>query len=67
MTYRPESFEDIVADAVKAVLAAIKVGENRLEVEFPPLPGSVDDYKGASDAFIDANTQLALTAAQLVR
>eukprot|EP00803_Ostreobium_quekettii_P000530 evm.model.scf_1159.4 EVM.evm.TU.scf_1159.4 scf_1159:31393-34943(-) len=66
MTYKPESFDELVRDAVRAVSAAIEEGNRRLEVEFPPLPGSVDQYKGASDAYIDANAQLALSAAQLL-
>lgn len=36
----------------------------RLEVEFPPVPGNTDGYKGASDLFIDSNCQLALAAAK---
>ena len=38
--YWPQSFKEITEDAVKAVLAAIDKGFNRLEVEFPPLPTS---------------------------
>lgn len=36
--YWPQSFKEITEDAVKAVIAAIEKGHNRLEVEFPPLP-----------------------------
>ena len=39
-TYRPQSFKEITEDAVKAVLAAIEQGHNRLEVEFPPIPAT---------------------------
>lgn len=38
--YWPQSFNEITEDAVKAVLAAVEKGFNRLEVEFPPLPTS---------------------------
>ena len=38
--YWPQSFKEITEDAVKAVLAAVEKGFNRLEVEFPPLPTS---------------------------
>lgn len=36
-------------------------------LEFPPLPGSVDGYEGASDAYIDANVQFAIAAARYLR
>ena len=39
-TYWPQSFKEITEDAVKAVLAAIEKGYNKLEVEFPPFPAS---------------------------
>jgi hypothetical protein len=42
MTYRPQSYNEIVQDAARAVQAAIKDGERLLEVEFPPLPASKD-------------------------
>jgi hypothetical protein len=42
MTYRPQSYNEIVADAVRALQAAIADGERLLEVEFPPLPASKD-------------------------
>lgn len=64
MTYRPQSFADLIIDVVRSVSAAIDAGENRLEVEFPPLAGSEDAYKRESDAFVDANVQLALAAAK---
>lgn len=38
--YWPQSFKEITEDAVKAVLAAVEKGHNRIEVEFPPLPTS---------------------------
>ncbi len=42
MTYRPASYAVIVADAVRALQAAMRDGERLLEVEFPPLPSSMD-------------------------
>lgn len=39
-TYRPQSFKEIVEDAVTAVLKATERGHNRLEVEFPPIPAT---------------------------
>ncbi len=42
MTYRPNSYGEIVADAAKAAAAAIADGITRLEVEFPPVPVNVD-------------------------
>ena len=42
--YWPQSFKDITEDAVKAVLAAVDKGFNRLEVEFPPLPTSDSEH-----------------------
>lgn len=66
MTYRPESFQEIVIDASASALSGIKNGVKRMEVEFPPTPISIEGYKGASDTFIDANVQLALSAARLL-
>jgi hypothetical protein len=64
MTYRPETYQEMVGDASVAVLEAMKDGYTRLEVEFPPIPTRVDAYKGSSDLFIDSNVQLALAAAK---
>jgi len=66
MIYRPQSFQEIVTDASRAVLKAIGDGVTRMEVEFPPIPTSIDAYKGASDVFIDANVQLAISAAKQI-
>eukprot|EP00191_Tetraselmis_sp_GSL018_P000570 CAMPEP_0177597688 /NCGR_PEP_ID=MMETSP0419_2-20121207/11862_1 /TAXON_ID=582737 /ORGANISM="Tetraselmis sp., Strain GSL018" /LENGTH=317 /DNA_ID=CAMNT_0019089909 /DNA_START=328 /DNA_END=1281 /DNA_ORIENTATION=- len=66
MTYRPESFDELVEDACNSIQAGFQDGLKYMEVEFPPLPGQVDGYKGASDMFIDANIQLALKGAQLL-
>lgn len=64
MTYKPATFKVMVDDAAGSIQKAMEDGLNRLEVEFPPLPGSVDGYKGASDVFIDSNAQLAIAAAR---
>eukprot|EP00798_Chlamydomonas_sp_ICE-L_P008024 gene8024-1254_t len=66
MTYRPESFEEMVKDASKSVLAAIKAGIPLMEVEFPPVPVRVEAYKGSSDLFMDSNVQLALFGAKQI-
>ena len=42
MIYRPQSFQEIVTDASRAVLKAIGDGVSRMEVEFPPIPTSID-------------------------
>lgn len=49
-SYRPNSFQEMVADATTSVLDAIADGHKRLEVEFPPLPVAIDGkcYKMAS-------------------
>ena len=41
-TYRPESFDEMVTDASSALVEAMEAGLSELEVEFPPLPSSVD-------------------------
>lgn len=64
MTYRPETYAEMVSDASVALLEAMKDGYKNLEVEFPPLPTRVDAYKGSSDLYIDSNVQLALAAAK---
>eukprot|EP00192_Tetraselmis_astigmatica_P012329 CAMPEP_0117680296 /NCGR_PEP_ID=MMETSP0804-20121206/18275_1 /TAXON_ID=1074897 /ORGANISM="Tetraselmis astigmatica, Strain CCMP880" /LENGTH=398 /DNA_ID=CAMNT_0005489781 /DNA_START=35 /DNA_END=1228 /DNA_ORIENTATION=+ len=66
MVYRPESYQELVEDAASAVLAGIDDGLKFMEVEFPPVPGQVDGYKGSSDTFIDANIQLALVGARKI-
>jgi len=60
--YYPETFEELVKDAAVAVELYIQDGGNRMEVEFPALPGNVDGYKGSSDTFIDSNIQFAIAA-----
>eukprot|EP01023_Acetabularia_acetabulum_P038504 TRINITY_DN3692_c0_g1_i4.p2 TRINITY_DN3692_c0_g1~~TRINITY_DN3692_c0_g1_i4.p2 ORF type:complete len:371 (-),score=75.62 TRINITY_DN3692_c0_g1_i4:36-1094(-) len=60
-TYQPSSFQELVEDAVKSLKFGLGDGLTRMEVEFPPL--NVDGYKGASDAFIDSNVELALSGA----
>jgi Domain of unknown function (DUF1995) len=42
MTYKPTTFKEIVDDAAAAVSAALKAGDTRIEVEFPPVPTTVD-------------------------
>jgi hypothetical protein len=46
MTYQPSSYTVLVADAVRALQAALADGERLLEIEFPPLPTAKD---GACD------------------
>ncbi|KAH9298333.1 hypothetical protein KI387_030015, partial [Taxus chinensis] len=58
--YNPKSYEQLIADAAKALLYALDDAKTRLEIEFPPLPSSISSYKGSSDEFIDANIQLVL-------
>eukprot|EP00271_Cylindrocystis_brebissonii_P016176 TRINITY_DN39434_c0_g1_i1.p1 TRINITY_DN39434_c0_g1~~TRINITY_DN39434_c0_g1_i1.p1 ORF type:complete len:402 (+),score=54.22 TRINITY_DN39434_c0_g1_i1:103-1308(+) len=58
--YKPNTYDAIVDDAVRAVQYALKDNMTRMEVEFPPLPASTSSYKGSSDDFIDANLNLAL-------
>ena len=43
-TYRPNSYSELLNDAVEAVSAAVKNGEIRLEVEFPAV--NVDGESG---------------------
>jgi hypothetical protein len=47
MTYKPNSYNEIVADAVRALQAAIADGERLVEIEFPPLPSSKDGARRA--------------------
>jgi hypothetical protein len=42
MTYRPESYSELVTDAAGALLAGVQSGLKRMEVEFPPIPTTVD-------------------------
>lgn len=42
MTYRPESYAELVADAAGALAAGVAAGLTRMEVEFPPIPTNVD-------------------------
>eukprot|EP00898_Chlorokybus_atmophyticus_P007047 jgi/Chlat1/7343/Chrsp59S06951 len=62
--YRPASFDILLDDVAGAVTSAVADGHQRMEVEFPPLPGGDGGYTGSSDDFIDANTQLALALAR---
>eukprot|EP00878_Enallax_costatus_P031465 GHUV01034410.1.p1 GENE.GHUV01034410.1~~GHUV01034410.1.p1 ORF type:complete len:220 (+),score=38.50 GHUV01034410.1:158-817(+) len=66
MTYRPQSYAELVADASKSVLAALEDGIKLMEVEFPAVPVNIDAYKGSSDLFIDSNIQYALSAAKQI-
>ena len=52
-TYRPESFDEMVTDASSALVEAMEAGLSELEVEFPPLPSSVDSElcSGAASAW----------------
>lgn len=62
--YKPETFEDMVQDATRCAVRAMEDGETRLEIDFPPLPTSINSYVGKSDDFIDANVSLALRMCQ---
>lgn len=42
MTYRPESYAELVKDATNSVMAAIENGVNLMEVEFPAVPANID-------------------------
>jgi hypothetical protein len=42
MTYRPESYSELITDAAAALLAGIDAGLTRMEVEFPTIPTSID-------------------------
>lgn len=42
MTYRPESYAELVQDATNSVLAAIADGIQLMEVEFPAVPANID-------------------------
>lgn len=64
MTYRPSSYAEMVHHATRSVLEAMKDGDLRMEVEFPPVPINVDGYKGSSDLYIDSNVSLAMAAAR---
>ncbi|KAI3956217.1 hypothetical protein MKW98_008735 [Papaver atlanticum] len=58
--YKPQSYEVLVNDAANSLIYALDDGKTRLEIEFPPLPSSISDYKGSSDEYIEANVQLVL-------
>eukprot|EP00252_Welwitschia_mirabilis_P005047 TRINITY_DN15457_c0_g1_i1.p1 TRINITY_DN15457_c0_g1~~TRINITY_DN15457_c0_g1_i1.p1 ORF type:complete len:380 (-),score=69.12 TRINITY_DN15457_c0_g1_i1:294-1433(-) len=64
--YKPNSYQQIVEDAARALMYALDDGKTRLEIEFPSLPTSISSYKGSSDEFIDANIQLALALARRI-
>lgn len=42
MTYRPQSYAELVEDASRAVLSALDDGINLMEVEFPAVPVNID-------------------------
>ncbi|KAF3323145.1 protein LOW PSII ACCUMULATION 3 [Carex littledalei] len=65
--YKPRSYEVLVSDAAKSLVYALDNGKTRLEIDFPPLPSSISQYKGSSDEFIDANIQLALAIVRKVK
>lgn len=64
-TYRPNSYTEIVDDAVASIVYAIEDKINRMEVEFPAV-SETDGYKGSSDLYIDTNIQLAVAAARKI-
>ncbi|CAI5529733.1 unnamed protein product, partial [Closterium sp. Naga37s-1] len=58
--YKPRSYDELVADASRAVQTALADGLTRIEVDFPPLPSGKAGYEGSSEEYIEANIQLAL-------
>merc|ERR1719199_993534 len=64
-TYSPQTFEELVQDAVVSVKKALKDDVKCMEVEFP-LSSDTSGYKESSDQFIDYNIQLAILAAKLL-
>jgi hypothetical protein len=48
MTYRPQSYAELVQDATKSVLTAIEDGIKLMEVEFPAIPTNIDGGHHAS-------------------
>jgi len=48
MTYRPQSYAELVQDATKSVLTAIEDGIQLMEVEFPAIPTNIDGGHHAS-------------------
>ncbi len=42
MTYRPLSYGEMVEDAVRSIIEAMKDGDTRMEVEFPSVPVSTE-------------------------
>jgi hypothetical protein len=42
MTYRPESYAELVKDATNSVVAAIEDGITLMEVEFPAVPANIE-------------------------
>lgn len=63
-TYAPASYTEMCGDAYASVRDAMADGKTLIEVEFPAIPGEDADYKAASDVYIDANLQYALTIAR---
>lgn len=64
MTYRPESYAELVKDATNSVVAAIEDGITLMEVEFPAVPANIEAYKSNSDLYVDSNIQFAVSAAR---
>lgn len=66
-SYRPNSYKDLVEDAIRATCTALERGYNRIEVDYPSLPNAADSYSGASDDYVDANVQQAIAAGRWLR
>lgn len=64
-TYFPNTFDQIVVDAVASVNKGLADGLTRMEVEYP-LSSDPSGYKDSSDAFVDANIQFAIRAGKLL-
>lgn len=58
MTYKPESFGEMVDDAVASVQAGLKDGFLQMEVEFPPVPVALDGAFSLSPKDFDADKHL---------
>ena len=57
MTYRPESYAELVKDATNSVIAAIEDGITLMEVEFPAVPANIDGECGCVEGHAETSTQ----------
>jgi len=61
--YLPESYDELLGDAVRSARAAMRDGLRMLDVEFPPLGSNSSEYNAKGDDFIESNLVLALSFA----